>query len=104
MIERLRQEKKWNYIGSKGIENAGVFAEAVRSHWGIENQLHRVLDVAFREDACRVRKGHAPQNLSAIRKFALSRLRQNQQFPKRSLRSRRKTADRLPDDRASLPG
>ncbi len=92
------------YIDSKGIANAETFAKAARSHWGIENKLHWVLDVTFREDDCRVRKGHAPQNLSALRKFALTLLRQDQHYPKRSLRSRRKTADRIPDYRASLLG
>ncbi|MFV0372174.1 MAG: ISAs1 family transposase [Azonexus sp.] len=92
------------YIGSKGIGDAETFAHAARSHWGVENQLHWVLDVTFREDDCRVRKGHAPQNLSALRKFALSLLRQDTQYPKRSVRSRRKTADRIPDYRASLLG
>jgi predicted transposase YbfD/YdcC len=92
------------YIGSKGILTAASFADAARSHWGIENGLHRTLDVTFREDDCRVRKGHAPQNLSALRKFVLTLLRQDTQYPKRSLRSRRQTADRNPDYRASLLG
>lgn len=90
------------YIGSKGIADAETFAKAVRSHWGIENSLHWVLDVTFREDDCRVRKGHAPQNFSALRKLALALLRSDQTYPKRSLRSRRKTAERIPDYRASL--
>ena len=63
-----------------------------------------MLDVTFREDECRVRKDHAPQNLSTLRKFALSLLRQDVRYPKHSLRSRRKTAERLPDYRASLLG
>jgi hypothetical protein len=67
------------------------------------NRLHWVLDVTFREDNCRVRKDHAPQNLSTLRKFALSLLRQDARYPKR-LRSRRKTAERHPDYRASLLG
>lgn len=90
------------YIGSKGLVSAEVFAHVARSYWGVENRLHWVLDVTFREDDCRVRQGHAPQNLSALRKFALCLLRQDAQYPKRSLRSRRKTADRLPGYRASL--
>ncbi|MBK6676081.1 MAG: ISAs1 family transposase [Rhodocyclaceae bacterium] len=77
---------------------------ASRRHWGIENSLHWVLDVTFREDDCRIRKNHAPHNFTALRKFALALLRQDSQYPKRSLRSRRKTADRLPDYRASLLG
>lgn len=110
MVERTREingktsTERAFYIGSKGIAHAETFAKAARSHWGIENSLHWVLDVTFREDDCRVRKGHAPQNLSALRKFALTLLRQDQQYSKRSLRSRRKTADRIPDYRASLLG
>ena len=50
-------------------------AELVRGHWGIENQLHWVLDVAFREDECRVRRGHAAQNLAILRHMALNLLR-----------------------------
>jgi predicted transposase YbfD/YdcC len=47
-----------------------AFANAARAHWGIENGLHWVLDVTSREDDCRMRKDHAPQNFSALRKFA----------------------------------
>lgn len=110
MVERTREingktsiERAF-YIGSKGIAHAETLAGAARAHWGIENSLHWVLDVTFREDDCRVRKGHAPQNLSALRKCALTLLRQDRHYPKRSLRGRRKTADRLPDYRASLLG
>lgn len=52
-----------------------AFAAAVRGHWSIENQLHWVLDVAFQEDASRVRKDHAPENLGLIRRVALSLLK-----------------------------
>ena len=110
MVERQREVKgkvsveRTFYIGSKGIASAQALAEAARGHWGVENRLHWVLDVTFREDECRVRAGHAPRNLSTIRKFALMLLRQDQQYPKRSLRSRRKTADRLTDYRESLLG
>jgi predicted transposase YbfD/YdcC len=49
----------------------------VRTHWGVENQLHWVLDVDFNEDAARSRKDHAPQNLALLRKLALNILRQH---------------------------
>lgn len=44
-------------------------------HWGIENRLHWVRDVAFGEDACRAKVGHSPQNLAALRNACLSLLR-----------------------------
>ena len=49
----------------------------MRSHWGIENQLHWVLDVAFNEDDSRIRKDHAPENMALIRHIALNLLRQD---------------------------
>jgi predicted transposase YbfD/YdcC len=49
----------------------------VRSHWGIENRLHWVLDIAFREDDCRVRKDHGPQNFAVLRHIALNLLRRD---------------------------
>ncbi len=48
----------------------------MRSHWGIENSVHWILDLAFREDVCRVRKDHAPANLAVVRRIALNLLRQ----------------------------
>ena len=49
---------------------------AVRSHWSIENQLHWVLDIAFDEDRCRVRKDHGPENFALLRHIALNLLNQ----------------------------
>lgn len=54
-----------------GIEQ---FAYASRGHWGIENKLHWSLDVVFHEDDSRIRKGHAPENMTTIRKIALNLL------------------------------
>ncbi len=53
------------------------FAEAARDHWSVENCLHWGLDIAFREDDCRVRKGHAPENLAILRRFALSLIKRD---------------------------
>lgn len=64
------------------------FSTAVRSHWGIENSLHWQLDVTFREDDCRVRKGHCDANLSVIRRFALSMLK-NDKSEKLGIKNKR---------------
>jgi len=62
------------YISSLDCD-AKLFANAVRKHWGIENSLHWVLDVAFREDESRIRKGNAPENLAIIRHLVLNLLK-----------------------------
>jgi predicted transposase YbfD/YdcC len=62
------------FVMSQAFTPARVLAIA-RTHWGIENQLHWVLDVVFDEDRARNRKGNGPQNLAILRKFALNLLR-----------------------------
>jgi len=59
------------YISDEEGLNANYFNALVRGHWGIENHLHWHLDVTFKEDASRARKGNAPENLSILRKLAL---------------------------------
>lgn len=54
------------------------FANAVRKHWSIENQLHWSLDVIFREDAAKNRKENSPRNMNVLRKLALSLVTQAQ--------------------------
>lgn len=62
------------YIMSR-LLSASEFAEAVRAHWSIENNCHWQLDVTFSEDQCRVRSGHADENLSSVRRTALGLLK-----------------------------
>jgi predicted transposase YbfD/YdcC len=60
-----------------GAGGAAAFGQAVRSHWGIENRAHWVLDVAFREGESRVRVGDGAENLAVLRHVALNLLRQD---------------------------
>ncbi len=68
----------------------GVFSESVRSHWGIENSLHWVMDVVFGEDRSRIRQGHAAENMSFLRRFVTTLLKQD--TSKSSLKQKRKEA------------
>ena len=67
------------------------FAEAVRTHWAIENRLHWQLDVTFQEDQSRIRKGHADANFSSPRRTALSLLK-NEPTAKVGIKNKRLTA------------
>ena len=62
------------YISSMNA-SAETFGRFIRGHWSIENGLHWSLDVLFREDASKVRKDRAPENLNILRKIALARLK-----------------------------
>ena len=64
------------YYISSLAPDAQRTAVAIRNHWSIENPLHWVLDVAFREDECRIRSGYAPENFALLRHLALSALNQ----------------------------
>lgn len=70
-------------------------ADAVRGHWGIENRLHWVLDVLFKDDLSRLRTGHGPKNMTVVRHFALNLIRAANH--RKSLKTRRKMAG-WPDD------
>lgn len=57
--------------------NAAALLKLSRTHWSIENKVHRVRDVTFGEDACTVTSGNAPQALAALRNALVTLLRQN---------------------------
>jgi predicted transposase YbfD/YdcC len=71
--ERCRMDTRF-YITSAAF-SALAASEAVRGHWGIENQLHWVLDVVFDEDQSRLRKGHGAKNMAVVRHFAINLVR-----------------------------
>ena len=75
------------YIGSIGSD-ARRFATAVRGHWGVENDLHWSLDVAFREDESRIRQPEAAENFAVLRHIALARLK-NEKTLKRGIKTKR---------------
>jgi predicted transposase YbfD/YdcC len=80
MVEAIREvngvrsiERRY-YLSSLPLD-VGLFAKAVRAHWGVENKVHWVLDVCFREDQSRVRTGYAAENLATLRRLALNLLK-----------------------------
>ena len=83
------QTERRSYISSHTL-SAAAFAVAARGHWAIENTLHWVLDVTFREDLSRRRIGHGAKNMAVVRHFALNLVRQV--ADNRSIKRRRKRA------------
>lgn len=86
--DRCRFDTRY-YISSAPL-CAEVAGQAVRGHWGIENRLHWVLDVTFKEDLCRLRTGHGAKNMAVVRHFAINLVRAISD--RKSLKLRRKTA------------
>jgi predicted transposase YbfD/YdcC len=86
------------YISSATLD-PDELAGAARRHWSIENDLHWRLDVMLREDACAVKRDHAPANLSIVRRLILNMLKLDTTHPKRSVRLRRKCAGWDDDER-----
>jgi predicted transposase YbfD/YdcC len=75
-------------------------AEAVRGHWAIENSLHWVLDVVFREDQSRLRRGHGARNMAVVRHFAINAVRLGKGT--RSIKTMRKIAGWNQNELANL--
>lgn len=80
------------YFISSLTGSAEKLAGAARSHWGIENSLHWVLDVTLNEDKSRIRKDNAPENLAILRRIALNMVRREQTRKNVSVRRRVKKA------------
>ena len=74
--ENGEKSTECRYYISSLESDAALFAKAIRSHWGIENSLHYVLDVTFREDECRIRKDDGPENFAVLRHIARNLLQQ----------------------------
>jgi predicted transposase YbfD/YdcC len=87
--EKVEIERRYYLVSlpADGIR----FGEAVRQHWGVENELHWVLDVSFNEDACRIRKDQGAQTFSVLRHIALNLLKRENPH-KRGIKARRKRA------------
>ncbi len=75
-VVRGKRSRQVRYYISTLENDPKLILKVVRDHWQIENGLHWVLDIAFREDDSRVRKDHAPENFALVRHFALNLLKQ----------------------------
>ena len=79
MVQSERRSKghtrtETRYFISSLPSHVAQIAQAVQTHWTIENSLHWVLDVSFHEDDCRIHSGNAPQNMALLRHVTLSLL------------------------------
>ncbi len=97
-VETIRQVQhqpgthvEWRYYLTSCPDAPAVLIQAIRRHWAIENSLHWVLDVVFREDEARSRDRVATRNFAVLRKLAFNRLQQGKHQPG-SLRARRRNA------------
>ena len=86
-VDEITTVQKKYYITSTSAD-IQTFAGATRKHWGIENSLHWCLDVGFREDECRIRKGNASENMAIVRHIALNMLKRESSSKKGIARKR----------------
>ena len=93
-------ERETRYYITSLVMLAHLLGPAIRSHWSIENSLHWVMDMVFRDDECRIRTNHAPANFTTIKHMACNLLRRPSN--KDSMRVRRKVAGWDDDFLASL--
>ncbi len=91
------------YIGSIAPD-AAILANAVRAHWGVENQVHWCLDVAFKDDQMRAREKNAGANLATLRRFVLNLFRLDNTSKKGGIYNRRILAASSDSYRATLLG
>ena len=90
---QVKTSRFTRYFISSSWTDVERHMEFARSHWKIENCLHWIMDVTFREDACRVRAGHEAQNLATLRRCAAFLLKQCGEGTMRtSVRGRKKSA------------
>ena len=82
------EEGEVRYYIMSFANNVERFANAVRQHWGIENSLHWVMDVTFREDESRIHKDHGGENVSWLRRLAITLIK-NDRTRKDSIRAKR---------------
>ena len=90
-IDGVASTERRYFIASLPHDDAARLLRIARGHWSVENSLHWSLDVSFREDASAVHEGHGPENLSLLRKIALTALRADTSF-KAGLARKRKRA------------
>jgi predicted transposase YbfD/YdcC len=105
MVESVREigdktERETRFYITSLVLLANLLGPIIRSHWTIENSLHWVLDMIFRDDDCRIRTDHAPANFATIKHMAHNLIRKAP--GKASLRLKRKTAGWDDDFLASL--
>ena len=95
MVESTRElndkiERETRFYITSLVLLANALGPIVRSHWAVENSLHWVMDMVFRDDECRIRTDHAPANFTTIKHMALNLIRKAP--GKDSLRLKRKVA------------